>query len=100
MSAADTTDEKLSPEAKNMLAKLTNQEKLIEYKWLYFKPSDVNEFDFREYNSLKDLFKTIYYRNLKIEDAGRKQDGFMAIFNALEKYNPRKFDYVTARKNL
>ena len=32
----------MSPEAKNILAKPTNQEVLIKYKWLYFKPSDVN----------------------------------------------------------
>ena len=51
--------EKLSPDAKNILAKLTNQENRIKYKWLYFKPSNMNEFDFREYNSLKELFKGI-----------------------------------------
>ena len=93
-------DEKLSPEAKNILAKLTNQEKRIKYKWLYFKPSNMNEFDFREYNSLKELFKGIYYRNLKLEDAERKKDEFMAVLVALEKYGPRKSDYLTARKNL
>ena len=101
-SAADIIGEKLSPEAENILAKVTNQEKLIQYKCLYFKPSGVNEFDFREYDSLKEVFlnSAIYYRNLKIEDAEGKQHEFLAIFNALERYNPRKPDYVTARKNL
>ena len=56
------------------------------------------EFDFREYYSLKELFKAIYYRNLKIEDAERKQYEFMTVFNVLERYNPRKSDYVTAKK--
>ena len=36
-STADKTDEKLPTDAKNILAKLTNQEKLIKYKWLYFQ---------------------------------------------------------------
>ena len=72
-SAADITDEKLSPGAKNILTQLTNQERLIRYKWLYFKPSNVNEFDFRGYNSLKELFQAIYYINLKTEDAERKK---------------------------
>ena len=58
-SAADIIDEKLSPEAKNILAKLSNQEETIKYKWLYFKPTDVNKFDFREYESLKELFREI-----------------------------------------
>ena len=83
--AADIIDEKLSPEAKNMLVKLTKQEKLIKYKWLYFKLGNANEFDFREYNSLKELFKAIYYKNLKIEDAKRRQDEFMVVLDALGK---------------
>ena len=36
-SAAVIIGEKLSLEAKNILAGLSNQEKLIKYKWLYFK---------------------------------------------------------------
>ena len=96
-SGADMIDEKLSPEARN---KLDNQKKLIEYKWLYFKASNVNEFDFREYNSLKELFKAIYYRNLKTEDAERKQDEFIIFLDALDKYKPRKPDYETARKSI
>ena len=47
-SAADLIDENLSLEANKILARLDNQEKLIKYKWLYFKASNVNEFDFRE----------------------------------------------------
>ena len=84
---------------KNVLSKLTNQEKLIKYKWLYFQPSNPNEFDFREYDSLKELFKAIYYRNLSVEDAERKQDGFMGICNVLENYNARKHEYVNAKNN-
>ena len=54
-SAADIIDENLSPEAKNMLAMLDNQEKLIKYKWLYFKASNMNEFAFRGYNSKRTV---------------------------------------------
>ena len=64
------------------------------------KASNVTESDFREYNFLKELFKTIYYGNLKTEDAERKQDQFMVVLDALGKYKPRKPDYETARKNL
>ena len=31
------------------------------------------------FKSLKELFKEIYYRNLKIEDAERKQDEFIVV---------------------
>ena len=54
-------DEKLSPEAKNEFDKLSNQKKIIKYKWLYFKSYSRNEFDFRDYKPLKELFKAIYY---------------------------------------
>ena len=50
--------------------------------------------------TLKELFKAIYYRNLKIEDVERKQDEFMVVLDALDKHKPRKPDYGTARKNL
>ena len=84
-STVDIIDKKLSLEAKNMLVKLTNQEKLIKYKWLCFKSSHASEFDFREYNSLKELFKAIYYRNLKIEYAERKEEEFIVVLDALDK---------------
>ena len=66
-SAVDLIGEKLSPEAENIVAKLTNQEKLIQYKWLYSKPSGVNEFDFREYDSLKNCLKQFITEILKLK---------------------------------
>ena len=60
----------------------------------------MNEFDFREYNSSKELFKAIYYRNIKKEVAERKQNEFMAVLDALDKYKLRKPDCETARKNI
>ena len=102
-SATDIIGEKLSPEAENILAKLINQEKLIKHKWIYFKASNMHEYEFRDYSSLKELFKNCYricYRNLKIEDAERKQYEFTAVLDASEKYKPKKPDYETARKNL
>ena len=58
----------------------------------------MNEFNFGEYDSLKELFKAIYYKNLKIEDAERKQDKFIVVLDVLDKYKPRKSDYETAKK--
>ena len=61
--------EELPQEAKNMLEKLNNQEKLIKYKTNYFKGGKKVNYDFSEYRSLKELFKAIYYRNITIEKA-------------------------------
>ena len=60
----------------------------------------MKDFNFREYDSLKELFEKFYYKNLPIEDVEEKQDKCMAILNALEKYGPKKSEYVTARNNL
>ena len=81
-----TVKKELSQEAKNMLEKLNNQEKLIKYRKL-------NDYDFIEHRSLKELFKAIYYRNITIEKAGRIQEEFNAIIDALKNYKPKKPKY-------
>ena len=99
-SAADMIYEKLSPEAKNMLAKISNQEKLINYKKLDFRRDNSLEFYFSDYRSLKKLFKAIYYRKISIDDAEGIQEEYKAILSALEGYNPRKPEYIITKNNL
>ena len=57
-------DGKLSQETKNMITKLSNQEKIINYKKLSFKKDKILECDFSDCKSLEDLFKEIYYRKI------------------------------------
>ena len=95
-----TVKEELSQEAKNMLKKLNNQEKLINYKKLYFKGGNNLDYDFSEYKSLKELFKAIYYRNIRIEKAERIQDEFNGVYGALEKYKPKIEPYIETRRQL
>ena len=56
-SIAYTIKEKLSREAKNLLEKLNNQEKLINYQKLYVKGGNKVEYDFSDYRSLKEFLK-------------------------------------------
>ena len=51
-------------------------------------------------STLLQLFKAIYYRDLSIDKAERKQDEFETHLTALEKYRPRNLDYVTIREKL
>ena len=95
-----TIRQELSQEAKNMLEKLNNQEKFINYKKLHLKGCNNSEYDFTDYRSLKKLFKAIYYRNLEIKEAKRIQDEFDAVFGALDNYAPKKVKYVSGRKSL
>ena len=82
-SVDDIFDEELSQEAKNVLPKLSNQEKSIEYKKFSFKRDKNLDFDFRDYRSLKELFKGIYYRNLSIDEAEKIQDEYEVQLTAL-----------------
>ena len=88
-----TFKEELSQEAKNMLEKRNNQEKLINYRKLNFRGGNNVDYNFSEYRSLKELFKAIYYRNFTIEKAERIQQKFDAVMSALNKYNARKPKY-------
>ena len=95
---ADT--EKLSQEAKNLLEKLNNQEKLINYKKLNFKRGNNLDHDFSDYSSLKELFRPIYFRKLTIEEAERIQDEFNNILGVLEDYPAKAPKYKEHKKNL
>ena len=85
-----TIKDKLSQQAKNILEKLNNPKKLINYKKLVFTGSNKVDYDFSAYRSLKELFKAIYYRNVRIEKVKRIQEEFDATINALNKYKPKK----------
>ena len=95
-----TIKEELSQEAKNILEKFNNQEKLINYKKCNFKRGNTVDYDFSEYRSLKELFKAIYYRNIRIEKTERLQGEFDAIIGVLNLYGPRKTEklLINAKK--
>ena len=93
-------DERLSQEVKNILDKLNNQEKLINYKKLDFKRDAKLGFYFSDYRSPKELFKAISYRNLSIEEGERLQDKFSTTFNELGEYDPRNPKYKESKIKL
>ena len=90
----------LSQEAKNILKKLSNQEKITNYKKLYLKVGNNFEHDFTDYKSLLEFSKGIYYRKIRIEEAEAIQEEFDAVYGALEKYKPKKEPNVEKRKTL
>ena len=68
-----------------MVAKLSNQEKIINYKKLSFKRDKNLKFDFSDYKSLKELFKEIYYRKIPIDRSDDIQKEYSNLLDALEK---------------
>ena len=71
-----TVKEKLSQEAKNMLRKLNNQEKFINYKKLSFRGGNNEDYDFTNFSSLRELFRTIYYGEMLMPGAEREQNNY------------------------
>ena len=80
----------LSQEAENMLEKLNNQEKIINYKKLYFKGGNKVDYDFTNFIFLRELFRIIYYGEILIPGAKREQDEFDDMIDILKTYRPRK----------
>ena len=72
-----------------MITKLNNQEKNINYKKIKFKRDKKLDFDFRDYRSLKELFKEINYRNMSVDEAEKKQDEYEVQLFALERYRQK-----------
>ena len=85
-----TIRQELSQEAKNMLEKLNNQEKLINYRKLGFRGGNNKDYDFTNFSSLRELFRAIYYGEILIPAAEREQDDFDDRFELLKNYKPRK----------
>ena len=77
-----------------MITKPNNQEKSIYYKRLTFRRDKNLEFDFRDYRSLKELFKEIYYRKISIDRAEDIQKEDNILLDAIEEYKPKNPDYV------
>ena len=95
-----TIKEELSQEAKNMLNKLSNQEKLINYRKLYFKGDNNTDYDFSKFSPLRELFRAIYDGDTAIPGAERDQIGFNKLLNQLRKYSRRSPEYKINRESL
>ena len=85
-----TVKQELSQEAKNLLEKLNNQEKLINYRKLNFKGGSNIDYDFNNSRSLRELLRVIYYGGVLIPGAEREQNEFDDMLEILKKYKPRK----------
>ena len=83
-----TVKKELSQEAKNMLEKLNNQEKLINYQKVNFKGVIM----LTMISPLTELFRTICYGEILIPAAEREQDNFDDMMKILKDYKPKKSD--------
>ena len=89
-SIGQTVKEELLQEPKNMLEKLNNQEKLINYKKLGFRGGNNKDYDFTNFSSLRERFRTIYDGEILIPAVEREQDDFDDMLQKIKDYKPRK----------
>ena len=82
--------DELSQDTINILYTLSNQQRSISYKRLDFKRDKNLPFGLRDYKSLKELLRVIYYKTFAIEEAERMQDEFKSVLNVSEEYSLRK----------
>ena len=57
-------------------------------------------YDFSDYKTFKKFFRNIYYRNMSINEAERKQDEFDVLLNALSRCSARNEKYIMAKNEL
>ena len=69
-----TIKQKLTQEAKNMLEKLNNKEKIINCRKLNLKGGNNVDYDFSNFRPLRELFRVIYYGDVIIPGAEREKD--------------------------
>ena len=91
--------EELSQEAKNILKKLNNQGRLINYKKPNFTAGNRKEYNFTNFSSLGELFKRVYYREILMPGAEREQDEFNESLKLLKEYKPRDTEFLKEGKN-
>ena len=77
--------QELSQEAKNLVEKLNNQEKLIDYRKLNFRGGNNVDYDFSNFRPLRELFRAIYYGEVLISGAEREQIEFDDLLKILKK---------------
>ena len=68
--------QELSQEARNMVEKLNNQEKLIDYRKLNFRGGINVDYDFSNFRPRRELFTAIYDGEVLISGAEREQIEF------------------------
>ena len=57
-------------------------------------------YDFGDYKTSKQFFRDLYYRNMTIDEAERKQDKFDGVLTALSTFSAKRKEYIEAKNKL
>ena len=98
--STDFVEEPLSPEAIALINEIGSIQNDVDYKKLKFTGGNSVMYDFSDYKTFKELFRDIYYRNMSINEAERKQDEFNVVLNTLSTYSPKGEKYIKSKNEL
>ena len=96
----DVIKEPLSLEARNVIEQITTIRKDVDHRKLKIIGGNRVEYDFSDYKSFKELFRDLYYKKIKIDDAEANQIQYDTVFYNLNKYSPKNTKYSEAKNDL
>ena len=96
----DFVDQPLSFEARELIKEIKTIQKNFDYRKLKIKRGNVEEYDFSDHKTFKELFRDLDYKNITIDEAESKQDEFSAMLYVLKNYSPKCDKYVILKNNL
>ena len=79
----DFVEETLSLEAKGLIEEIKVIQKDVDYIKLKTAGGNNITYDFSDYKTFKELFRDLYYKNMSINEAERKQIKFDGALRAL-----------------
>ena len=96
----DFVEETLSLEAKGLIEEIKIIQKDVDS--IKSKTTGGNNitYDFSDYKTFKELFRDLYYKNMSINEAERKQMEFDGALRALSTYPAKKKKYLEAKNKL
>ena len=96
----DFVEETLSLEAKGLIEEIKIIQKDVDS--IKSKTTGGNNitYDFSDYKTFKELFTDLYYKNMSINEAERKQMEFDGALRALSTYPAKKKKYLEAKNKL
>ena len=96
----DFVEERLSLEAKGLIEEIKIIQKDVDYRKLKIAGGNKNTYDFSDYKTFKELFRDLYYRNMTIDEAERKQNEFHGVLGALSEYSAKERMYTKTKNKL
>ena len=96
----DFVEETFSPEAIVLINEIRTIQKDVHYIKLKITGGNNVTYDFSDNKTFKELFRAIYYKNLSINEAERRQNEFDAELNVLSRYSPKNEKYIKAKNEL